>query len=580
MIAALGALAGANNRRKLNRLTVALLAEGILAGLALVLLVPVLRAVVADDLPGAWRWLAAMALVWALFVAVRLGAQIYGFRLAIEIGRALFECLGAHIGRLPMGWFDADRVGEVSRMASQGIINVMGIPAHLLRHLIVGLVTPLTLLCALFWFDWRLALAATLVVPLVWLLISRAAGRFQEQEHAVHLAAVRATERIVEFAQIQKTLRLFGYHQQGRDALDRSLRDQHRAAEAMVGQARRGIAQIILGIEASVVVVLVLAVNFALGGRIDAAELVTILFLIIRYVEPVLTAAQIEGALRAGQNGLDRLQALQQTAPQPEGRDCVPQDKSLTLEHVHFGYDAAPVLRDVTLEIPQGSMVALVGPSGAGKTTLLRLISREWDVDQGCIRIGGRDIRDVPLAALMQQMSIVFQRTYLFSGTIAENIKLGQPQANAAEIARVAALARVQDLAERLPKGLDSPVGEGGSRLSGGERQRIAMARALLKHAPILLLDEATAALDPINETALQHSLAARAAHQTLIVVAHRLQTIRAADQIVFLEAGEIREQGRHEDLLALGGRYASFWLQRQRAEGWRLVSEQEQTHD
>lgn len=573
MIGTLGELAGQQNARKLRILLIVMIAEGVLAGIALVMLVPILRAASEKNFPEAWSWLAVMALFCGLFAIVRLGSQLYGFNLSIEVGRALFDRMGTHLGRLPMGWFDTDRIGEVSRMASQGIINVMGIPAHLLRHLIVGLVTPATLLCALFWFDWRLALAASTAIPLVWMLISKAAQGFQEQEHRIHSAGVEAIERILEFAQNQETLRVFGRSSENKHKLDAALVRQHDASATLVETARRSFFHLILAIEASLVVVLVLAINLTIGGRVDAAELVTMLFIIIRYVEPVLTAAQIEGGIRAGQNSLLRLKELQETPVQEEGTQAVSGSNEITLEDVAFSYEDSPVLRDVSLRIPAGSMTALVGPSGAGKTTLLRLISREWDIDLGRILIGDRDIRDVPLQNLMQNISIVFQDTYLFSGTIAENIKLGNSGAGEYDVQQAADLARVSEIIARMPEGIHSPVGEGGALLSGGERQRVAIARALLKKAPILLLDEATAALDPINERAIQHTLEGRPGHQTLVVIAHRLQTIKEADQIVFLEAGEIMEQGGHDELLARDGRYADFWRKRARADGWRLTS-------
>ena len=217
-------------------------------------------------------------------------------------------------------------------------------------------------------------------------------------------------------------------------------------------------------------------------------------------------------------------------------------------------------------------MTAIVGPSGAGKTTILRLIARFWDAGSGTVAIGGVDVREMSTEVLMRQISVVFQDVYLFDGTIEENIRLGRPEATDAEVREAATLARVTEIAERLPEGWESRVGEGGARLSGGERQRVSIARAILKDAPIVLLDEATAALDPINERAVQQALQALTQDKTLVVVAHRLQTVQAADQILVLDQGQILERGSHSELLSQHGRYAAFWQERVRAAGWRVA--------
>lgn len=236
-----------------------------------------------------------------------------------------------------------------------------------------------------------------------------------------------------------------------------------------------------------------------------------------------------------------------------------------------FAYDDRAVLSDLSFTAPARSMTALVGASGSGKTTILRLIAHFWDVDTGAVRSGGADVRALRTEDLMAQISTVFQDVYLFDGTIEENLRMGRPDASDAEIREVARLARIPEIVERLPDACATRVGEGGAALSGGERQRVSIARAVLKDAPIVLLDEATAALDPENEAAVQDALRVLAADRTLLVIAHRLQTVRSADQILVLDQGRIVEQGTHDDLLALDGRYAAFWAKRSRAAGWRL---------
>lgn len=218
------------------------------------------------------------------------------------------------------------------------------------------------------------------------------------------------------------------------------------------------------------------------------------------------------------------------------------------------------MLDGVSLTVPEGKRVAVVGPSGAGKSTLLQLLARFHDVDAGAVRLGGVDVRDIGTEDLMSRVSVVFQDVYLFDGTIEENVRLGRPDADEADVLAAAEAARLDEVVARLPDGWATRVGEGGAVLSGGERQRVSIARAMLKDAPVVLLDEATSGLDPENEQAVQDGLDRLLAGRTVVVVAHRLRTVRETDLIAFLDGGRIVEQGTHEELLRRGGRYAQFW--------------------
>ncbi|MDP2711207.1 MAG: ATP-binding cassette domain-containing protein, partial [Solirubrobacteraceae bacterium] len=249
-----------------------------------------------------------------------------------------------------------------------------------------------------------------------------------------------------------------------------------------------------------------------------------------------------------------------------------PAGAAVRLRGVRFSYGDDRVLDGVDVDVPAGSVLALVGPSGAGKTTVARLVARFWDVDDGCVEIGGVDVRELSGATLMAHVALVFQDVYLFSDTIEANIRAGRPGASADEVREAARRARVDEIVRRMPDGWRTQVGDGGAALSGGERQRVSIARALLKDAPIVVLDEATSALDPLSESAVEQALAELKADRTTIVIAHRLSTVVAADQIAVLEHGRIVERGSHRELLELGGRYADFWRERRRARGWRLA--------
>jgi ATP-binding cassette subfamily B protein len=295
--------------------------------------------------------------------------------------------------------------------------------------------------------------------------------------------------------------------------------------------------------------------------------------LAVRFTEPLSETAVLGSTLNTARAALAQVADLlaQPTLPEP-GSPQVPAGNGVEFDDVGFGYDGKQVLTDVSLTLAEGTMTALVGPSGSGKTTVSKLIPRFWDVDAGAVRVGGVDVRDIDPEVLMSRISVVFQDVYLFEGTVLDNIRVGRPDATDAEVREAARLARVDEIVHRLPDGWDARVGEGGALLSGGERQRVSIARAILKDAPIVLLDEATASLDPENERAVQEALSALTAGRTLLVIAHRLQTVAAADQILFLDEGRIAERGTHAELLAANGRYASFWAQRSRAREWSLA--------
>lgn len=552
-----------------------LIAESVLMGIGFVLLVPVLRALFAQDTAAAWDWVAIMAGVLAVYAVVRFRTQMAGYMAAMAVARGLFARLGDHIAKLPLGWFQADRVGKVGRLTSQGVIDVMGVPAHLLRPFVTAIVTPITVVALMFVFDWRLAAAALITAPAAFLVYRWTGNLVQRTDHRTDAAAVEVAGRLVEFAQSQAVLRAFGRVADRHRLLDDTLQDLRDAGRAQLVTVVPGLAAFVLVVQLAFTIVMLFGTTLALGGDIDAPEMLALMVLAARYVEPLIMAADIGGALRISRNSLTRIDNLLATPPLPEAaKPATAGGAEIAFDHVSFAYDDRPVLTGVGFTAPAHAITALVGPSGSGKTTVARLVARFWDVDAGSVRIGGTDVREYPTADLMAQVSLVFQDVYLFDGSIADNIRMGRADATDAEIREAARLARVDEIVERLPYGFDTRVGEGGMALSGGERQRVSIARAILKDTPIVLLDEATAALDPENERAVQDALRALAADRTLLVIAHRLQTVEAADQIIVLDGGRIVEQGTHRDLLEAEGRYAAFWSERKRAAGWRLMPE------
>ena len=296
------------------------------------------------------------------------------------------------------------------------------------------------------------------------------------------------------------------------------------------------------------------------------------LILTLTIYEPVLTLFTFIADFSRTRRSGERIQALFQERPLPEPEvSQTPQGTDITFEHVSFAYGEKEVLHDISLQFPARSVTALVGPSGSGKSTVTRLAARFWDVTGGAVRLGGVDVRDMRTDEILGRISVVFQDVYLFHDSIEANIRMGKPDATMEEIIKAAKAAACHDFIMALPDGYQTVVGEGGSTLSGGEKQRISIARALLKDAPIVLLDEATASLDPENEVLIQQAISALVAEKTVIVIAHRLQSIMSADNILVLEDGRVAESGTHEQLLAAGRIYANLWAEQSRAGIWRL---------
>lgn len=446
-------------------------------------------------------------------------------------------------------------------LAGRGVLEAMSVIAHLLSPFIAAVVTPLTIVVVITVADWRLGLAALIAAPLVAAIQSRTAPAMAAADAERHDRDQQAAGRVIEYLQAQPVLRAGGRTTERFGLLDDALRGIERASRRSALSALPGVVGLTLAVHAMFTALLALAAYLAIGGSLGAAEVLAILVLAARCADPVLALAELGGKLRSARAQLVRLDELLRTEPLPEpAHPAQPNGHDLEFDAVTFRRDGRTVIDELNLTVAQGSRVAIVGPSGAGKSTLLHLIARFHDVDAGAVRVGGVDVRDIGTATLMAQIAVVFQDVYLFDGTIEDNIRLGRPEATDAEVRAAASAAQLDEVIERLPGGWHADVGEGGARLSGGERQRVSIARALLKNAPIVLLDEVTSALDPVGEAAVHRGIERLMAGRTVVLVAHRLHTVRTADHVAFLDAGRIVEAGTHAELLRKGGRYAEFW--------------------
>lgn len=478
-----------------------------------------------------------------------------------------------HLRDLPMGWHLSRQRGDSVAALTSDMQMLEGFFSDGLPRIAQALGLPVAALVVLAVQDWRIALAMGLPILLavpVFVFASRHMSRLGLARQDMQ---AEAGSRMIEYVQGMAVIRAFNQIAQGQESFRRAIDDFRDISIRMVVQLVVPMA--VFGLIVMLGVPLVLWVTGWLPGHggLPPSTAITALLLLLTAYAPIIGLLGVMESLRLADASLTRMDRILNAVPQAEpAHPVTPRGFDLCFDAVDFSYiPGQSVLEQVSFSVPARSMTAIVGPSGAGKTTILHLIARFWDVDAGRITLGNVDLAGIGAAGLADLVSVVFQDVVLFSGTIRDNIALAKPGAGQVEIEAAARAAQAHDFIMALPDGYDSPVGEAGLTLSGGQRQRISIARAILKDAPIVLMDEATAAIDPTNERAIQQALAALVAGRTLIVVAHRLQTIEAADQILVLEAGRIVERGDHAGLLAEGGLYARLWQHRAAAAEWRL---------
>ncbi len=556
---------------------------GLVRGFSLISFIPAAIALTSGQ--SAWGmdlrgWLIALAVCAAASFILEYFLAIRSYVVAFDFLTNMHRAIGDKIASLPLGAFRADTAGKTSRLVSRELMMLGEIFAHMYSPLIAAIVTSLTMLAGITVFSPVLGVVCLVSVPIVaggvWV-----ARRCLLSGSALKEAPARElSHRIVEYATKQGALRACG-----RSA---SYEPLQRAEELYGAAARRSLiretlGQIVNGMAAQVVVVsLICAIGLlAVGGSVSPVEAVVAIGLLLRFTQILVDIGMLTSAFETRRPVLDLGHEILSAPELPtasedgESDDSAELSASVALEDVVFSYEAdQPVLRGVSFRVEPGTMTAIVGPSGCGKTTIARLIARFYDVDSGVVSVGDRDVRSWDTAKLMAQLSLVFQDVYLFDDTLEANVRVGRPDASSAEIEEAARLSGVDEIVARLPLGWDTPVGEGGRALSGGERQRVSIARALLKDSPIVLFDEATSALDPENEHRVTAAMDKLRRNATLIVIAHKLDTITAADQIVVLdENGSVVQIGTHTQLFAeTEGQYRGFWEARSRAAGWRLV--------
>lgn len=472
--------------------------------------------------------------------------------------------LADHLRRLPMGYFTAGNIGKISSVLSSDMVFVEEVAMSTIANMMSYLLSAGVLMVFMFWLDWRLgliALAGTLLANVVArrmnaVSLKEAAARQEQGE--------RLTDAVLSFVEgigVIKSYNLLGAQSAALTENFARSRDVNAAFERRMTPWTTGLS-ILYG--AGIAAIFGLAVYLEQTGALSLAYLLGVLLFVFDLFGPLKALYGEATRLTVMDAALDRTcDVLVETELPDTGTAHLPETTAgdeIVFEDVSFSYDGKnDVLHDISFAMPPRTMTALVGPSGGGKSTIANLLARFWDVGTGCVKIRGVDICDVPLAELMDQISMVFQRVYLFQDTIYNNIAMGRPDASEKEIIQAAKKARCYDFVTALPDGFQTIVGEGGATLSGGERQRIAIARCILKDAPIVILDEATASVDVDNERYIQEAISELVRGKTLLVIAHRLHTIRDADQILVVAGGRIAQRGDHASLSDQPGIYQDF---------------------
>lgn len=542
-------------------------ASAVLQGLTLALMIPFLRALYSRS-QFLTAWLIAVVVMAVSAALVETIAMHRSYRVSVfEVCDTMIDRVADHVLTLPLGWFSAEREAAVVNATSKEVNTLSHLASMVIPNLCNAFIVPLIMLGATAVVEWPLALImAAAIVPLVltWRLMGAATTRANEMEDRTSSAAAG---RLVEFARLQPVLRATGATKTGWAPVRAALEAD--SASTLDGLRVKGRPGQYFNLIVNVAFALVMAVGLARvsGHRLDVVAYLAIMAVTARTLLPLTKAAmygsEADNAKVALRAVGDILDAQPLSDPEP-GQEIEPRGTTIALNDVSFSYDAGrPVLAGVSLSAPQGRVTALVGPSGAGKSTILRLAARFWDVDDGTVTIGGAPVRSMRASTIMGMTSMVFQDVYLFDTTIRENLRIARPEATDAELAEAARRARLDHVIEALPHGWDTQVGPGGLSLSGGERQRVAIARAFVKDAPILLLDEITSALDGENESAITEVVRELSEGRTVIVVAHRLSTVRQADEVVFLEPTEagarVAQRGTPQELAAVPGPFREF---------------------
>ena len=480
--------------------------------------------------------------------------------------------IAEHMRYLQMGYFNANSLGQITSITTNIMESLENIAARVVMLVCDGLLTTSLIIVMLFFFDWRIAC----VLLCGFSLFLFANSRLRIASEKVSGKKIRADERLVEkvLEYLQGMTEVKAYHLAGVKSreLNEAISENSKINTDMEMTLVPRIALQSFIAKLTGVAMVAFSCVFYCAGSMDALNAVVMVISAFIIYTSLETAGQYSSLLRVVDMSVDRAQEILNT-PQMDisGETIEPAVRDIVAQDIAFSYEKRKIIDGISLHIPEKTTTAIVGPSGGGKTTLVNLLARFWDVDGGTVMLGGRNVKDYDMDSLMANFSFVFQSVYLFHDTIANNIRFGQPGAPMEDVIAAAKKACCHDFISSLPHGYDTVVGEGGASLSGGEKQRISIARAMMKNAPVIFLDEATANVDPENENELMHAVQALTAEKTVIMIAHRLKTVERADQIIVVDHGKIVQHGTHTQLMEQDGIYRNFIGERREAASWKV---------
>ncbi|HWQ50413.1 MAG TPA: ABC transporter ATP-binding protein [Terriglobales bacterium] len=517
--------------------------------------------------------------LWTLLGAGVAAAALYYFVYGFEYDKtyttAYAECtnirveVAEHMRRLPLSFFNRKDLSELTANIMGDCATVEQMMSHAVPQIAGNAISIAVMSVMLAFFDWRMTLALLFVLPISIGVIFLSRG-LQKKFGERHVKAkLNVSRQIQEYLDGIKVVKAFGLSGEKSAALKAALKQMMKEAITFEAIAGSFVTLSSIVLQVGIGVVILVGVNLLTAGSLDPVKFLTFTMISTRIYAPVLAILTMLAEVMYLFTSSKRMQLLREEPAMEGDADVTLRSFDIEFKNVTFAYNREDVIKNMSITLPQNAVTALVGPSGSGKSTVSRLIARFWDVNRGQIFIGGRNIRDIDPETLMKYMSFVFQDVVLFNDTVMNNIRIGREGATDGEVRAAARVARCDEFIGKMEKGYDTLIGENGCTLSGGERQRISIARAILKNAPIVLLDEATASIDPENEVLIQEAISELIRGRTVIVIAHRLKTVAGADKIVVLDGGKVSEQGTHEALLAKNGLYAKLWHIQQESLGW-----------
>ncbi|MBR1931296.1 MAG: ABC transporter ATP-binding protein [Lachnospiraceae bacterium] len=571
------AFSGEVNKKKFEASIVLGIVEAFCQALRIPAIYLIVRGMVEGKLTGRTVWMAFGILVAGVLLQITVSGK--GKMLQTEAGYTTCANkrieIASHLKYLPMGYFNNNSLGYITSVTTNTMESLADVATRVVMMTLQGVLEAVLITIFLYFFDWRIGVVATVGILLFFLANRITQKRSAAMSPRKLKADTGVVEQVLEF--IQGIAEAKSYNMTVES--NRKLEDAIDEASKVCTDMELGFVPILAIqtwlIKMTGVAMCALSLKFCFDGSMTVPECIVMMIASFIVFAALESAGNYSALLRTVDMSVDKANGILATEEMDiEGKDIVPTHCDITMRKVDFAYDKRKIVDNVSLQIPEKTSAAFVGPSGGGKTTICHLIARFWDVEKGEVLLDGLDVREYSMDSLMENYSFVFQNVYLFHDTIANNIRFGQPDAPMEKVIEAAKKACCDEFIRALPDGYDTIIGEGGESLSGGEKQRISIARAIMKDAPIIILDEATANVDPENEKELMEAIRSLTQEKTVLMIAHRLKTVRHADQIFVIDKGQIVQQGKHEELMQQEGIYRSFVSERKQAVSWKLAGQ------